>query len=534
MAGDHGRLFSVDCVMFAQRFLSMAAGAVLALLGTAGGTKAADVHAEPWRDKTRALVLDAYEYNEIDWQEVVTDRRVAGFIGKATDGLPPEYGCKDKAEKTEFLYCRLAWRRYVLSKELYQTRRAVAKALGLKWGAYHMARPGNPAAQADHFLDFTKPEPDELIALDIEDNDPREFLSLEDAEIFVRRIRQRTGRYPVLYTNGSTAKHIADNHRRYPLLSRLKLWYARYKPDIDAHFPKGNWQSYTLWQFASHINCGKRSCPYRVPGTNRDIDVNVSPLTVAQLRHQWPFGGLLPVTAIPQMQMAEVPLPITRDGRHGGALAYTASLIPVSVQMKKPAPRFLDLAGTAELFARLKDIAISYRQRLTVLVETAPVADALQTASIARDTIKDEAQNVAAADICLSENVGQAFQWTGEHAALGRNHNRPLDQHRIGRHGMDKLVIGQVGIVEAKLGVEGALLADQVARRNTDRCDEFTQLSGIGRRLQVFDDLGLVPGLADGGQRLARGGTCRIVVDGDAHSPAPSSRATARHPISVR
>ena len=48
------------------------------------------------------------------------------------------------------------------------------------------------------------------------------------------------GHLPILYTNGATSKHIADNRYRYRLLSRLPLWYARYKPGIKGSFPMGN------------------------------------------------------------------------------------------------------------------------------------------------------------------------------------------------------------------------------------------------------------------------------------------------------
>jgi hypothetical protein len=228
-----------------------------------------------------------------------------------------------------------------MSKELYHTRKTVAKALGLKWGAYHLARAGNPVQQADHFLDFARPEPDDLIALDIEENNPREFLSLEDAEIFARRIYARIGRWPVLYTNGATAKYVADNRQRFPILSRMRLWYARYKPGIAEHFPKGHWQSYTLWQFASQINCTPRACPYRVPGTNRDIDVNVSPLSLAELRRQWPFDGLEPLSDDPSiMMLARVPVPEGRPAPHPSGTNYprVAATVPVkSYLVPRPA-----------------------------------------------------------------------------------------------------------------------------------------------------------------------------------------------------
>lgn len=275
----------------------------------------------PWLRQDRALVIDAYEYNSIDWQKLATDKRIAGFINKASDGLPPPYACS--GNETEVKLCKALWKRHAVARELFHTRRTVARALGLEWGAYHLARPGNPIDQANNFIDFAEPGPDDLVAIDIEEHDPEQWMSLEDAEEFARHVQRRIGRFPVLYTNGTTAQHIADNRDKYPLLSRLPLWYARYKPEIGMHFPKGNWQGYTLWQFSSNANCNRRSCPYRVPGTPDDIDVNVASMSAEELRKAWPFGGLLDV---PVEMIASVPVPITRQAGLNGdvTLAYAS------------------------------------------------------------------------------------------------------------------------------------------------------------------------------------------------------------------
>ena len=135
-----------------------------------------------WRDQNSAIVLDAYEHTPIRWLELPDNQRLAAFINKASDGLAPEYRCR--GEKA----CRANWRRYSAAKELYHTRRALALTLVLKWGAYHLARPGNPIQQAEHFLSYTKPGPDDLLALDIEHDDPRKWMSLEDGEIFAKHI----------------------------------------------------------------------------------------------------------------------------------------------------------------------------------------------------------------------------------------------------------------------------------------------------------------------------------------------------------
>ena len=125
--------------------------AVLLGIGLVASAAMADPFNAPWRDKNSSIVLDAYEYTLLDWEKLKNNERLAGFINKASDGLPPTPTCGRDT------YCRLKWRRYVAAKELYHTRKTLAKTIGLKWGAYHLARPGNPLQQAHHFLRFTKP-----------------------------------------------------------------------------------------------------------------------------------------------------------------------------------------------------------------------------------------------------------------------------------------------------------------------------------------------------------------------------------------
>ncbi len=285
-----------------------------------------------WHKANSSIVLDAYEYTPIDWTKMRNNKRLAGFINKASDGLSPSASCKGNS------VCRLKWRRYVATRELYHTRKAIAKELGMKWGAYHLARPGNPIQQANHFLDFTKPDKDDLLALDIEHNDPTKWMSLGDGEIFARVIKRRTGRYPVLYTNHSTSKFIAANKEKYPLLSRLNLWYARYKPSMQGAFPMGHWKSYTLWQFSSMVNCSDRSCPWRINGAGNWIDVNVVAMSPEQLRKEWPFAKL-------------------RAGSQQPELVAKADLTAVGTVLAKPQP--LSVGSKAILAQLSSDAAAS-------------------------------------------------------------------------------------------------------------------------------------------------------------------------------
>ena len=310
----------------------------------------------PWAAKHRALVLDAYERNVIDLTEISKNKRIAAFIHKGSDGLPPVYDCKSTTNPTGLELCKKNWKVYAVSKELYRTRRALAKALGMKWGAYHLGRPGNPIDQANHFIDFADPQPDELIAIDIEEVGSGNYISLEDAQEFSRHIFRRLGRYPVLYVNGSTAKLIAEHRDEFPLLSRLHLWYARYKPAIDEHFPKGNWDKYSLWQFSSQTNCGTRVCPYRVGGTDNDIDVNVADMSVKELQKAWPLDGLedikdpksSPLFSEALIAMAKSALPdVSKFGKHSREVAI--SYMPSTPAMRYVQHHNVDPVVTASI-----------------------------------------------------------------------------------------------------------------------------------------------------------------------------------------
>lgn len=298
---------------------------VAALMTLSAASVFASEFNQAWRSKERALVLDAYEFNQIDLKKIAQNKRIAAFIHKASDGLPAPYRCSG-AEAVKSL-CVEKWRRYSVARELYRTRRSLAKKLGLKWGAYHLARSGNPLEQARHFLDYAEPTDDEAIVIDIEENNPEKWMSLEDAEIFARYIYAKLGRWPMLYTNGNTAQFIADNRDKYEILSRLPLWYARYKPDIGTHFPKGHWESYDIWQFQAQINCSTEKCPYRVNGTNDDIDINVVNMSVKELRASWPMDQLIEVAEpddAEDMLMATLPEAVSKPAlsAHMLYLAY--------------------------------------------------------------------------------------------------------------------------------------------------------------------------------------------------------------------
>lgn len=219
----------------------------------------------PWTDPTTTIVLDPYQENSINWDKVATDTRVVGVIHRGTFGLQ-----KDTR---------------------YKARRDEAKNRGYKWGSYHLGKPGNPIEQADFYLTTVAPADDEVMALDIESLDENRDMSLANSRRFIQYVREKTGRYPMLYGNHAVVKAISQQFPHDEVFSKAPLWYARFKSRVT-DFPTATWNTYTLWQFSSEINCTPahpENCLYRVSGTKTDMDVNVYHGSIADLKVKWPF-----------------------------------------------------------------------------------------------------------------------------------------------------------------------------------------------------------------------------------------------------
>jgi lysozyme len=220
---------------------------------------------EPWKNPKIALAIDPYERNEIDWGLLATDTRVVAIIHRATIG--------DRKDRK------------------YAERRDEAKKRGYKWGAYHFGKPGDPIKQADFFLATVKPTADDLIALDLESDDATKHMSFDDARIFIKRINEKTGRYPLIYANNEVTKAISEQYGADDVFAKTHLWYARFKRSVT-DFPQRTWRTYTLWQFSSEQNCSpanRSACLYTVAGTEYDMDVDVYYGTIEELRSKWPF-----------------------------------------------------------------------------------------------------------------------------------------------------------------------------------------------------------------------------------------------------
>lgn len=198
----------------------LTAAALLLAVAPAQPQSAAD---RPWMLPDTILILDPYEANAIDWDRVVTDKAVRAVIHRAFYGLRPD--------------------------RKYEQRIAIARKRGLLVGLYLLGRPGDPIKQADALIAAGERSGVTLLGLDIENMDPARSMTIANAARFITRVQEKTGRYPVFYTNFSTYQHISQNYDQTSVFAKTPLWLARFR---NAHGMQGQrvWPDYKFGNFS--------------------------------------------------------------------------------------------------------------------------------------------------------------------------------------------------------------------------------------------------------------------------------------------
>lgn len=187
------------------------------------------------------VVIDLSHHNTVSSFTDIKNDGIVGVIHKATEGTS-------------------------IVDNKYKTRRTAALNAGLLWGAFHFGRSGSGAAQAKHFLDIADPQPGDLLVLDFEDT-PENQMTLAQAEQFVQFIKDRTGKFPGLYTGESFIHSVLGNNTG-TLLKNCFLWVAKYAETKPAVPPA--WRTFTFWQYTDGVH---GSAPHSVNGVgNCDRD----------------------------------------------------------------------------------------------------------------------------------------------------------------------------------------------------------------------------------------------------------------------
>jgi lysozyme len=150
----------------------------------------------------------------------------------------------------------------------YARRQSAATNAGLLWGAYHFANASDPIRQADHFLATVQnawqradpgDRPNEvLLVLDFEKNGhyPGGTMRVDQAIRFIERIRQRTGKYPGLYSNEYRIRDVLNSPKVTPaqkqVLRNCWLWVANYHYQPRKVAP---WSDWDMWQYTGDGVC---------------------------------------------------------------------------------------------------------------------------------------------------------------------------------------------------------------------------------------------------------------------------------------
>src|SRR6266702_6907093 len=115
----------------------------------------------------------------------------------------------------------------------YFERQQAATRAGLLWGAYHYGNASDPIRQADHFLSvvsnaWTQADPLSrpsrmLPVLDFEKNGhyPGGTMRVDQAVAFVERIRERTGKYPGIYSGEYYMHQVLNSPKVSPAYKRV-------------------------------------------------------------------------------------------------------------------------------------------------------------------------------------------------------------------------------------------------------------------------------------------------------------------------
>jgi lysozyme len=242
------------------------------------------------------LVVDLSHWITSDDYPTVKKSGIVGVIFKATEGQ----GFTD---------------------DTYVQQQKAAKAAGLKWGAYHFADASNTEGQAENFLRFACPDPDEMFVLDWEDNPSGAGkMSKSQAMDWITIVEDALGRPGecVIY-GGNTLKELVGDD---PFFGSRRLWLCQYAS--DPVLPEA-WEDYWLWQFTDG-NYGPS--PHSVDGIGH-CDINSYQGSAQQLIGEWASGSKKPKPPKPkpEPEMASVHLNVQSVGQVEITIAVNGEVI---------------------------------------------------------------------------------------------------------------------------------------------------------------------------------------------------------------
>ncbi len=194
------------------------------------------------------VVVDLSHFNTVTSFSEIKQSGMVGVIHKATEGTN--------------------WQ-----DPTYASRKQQALAAGLWWGAYHFGVNEDGAAQAKYFLSVVNPGPQDLLALDFEQN-PSSQMTIAQAEQFVTEVYNSTGRYPGFYSDALVGDLLGGSPNS--ILANCWFWRAQYGGSSPSVPPA--WPSWTMWQYTESGS---------VPGVGGNVDRDTFNGSLADLSRLW-------------------------------------------------------------------------------------------------------------------------------------------------------------------------------------------------------------------------------------------------------
>jgi GH25 family lysozyme M1 (1,4-beta-N-acetylmuramidase) len=210
----------------------------IALLLVVAAAVAAAFPAGSTAATAQAKGLDVSHWNGvIDWIRVAGDGYTFIF-GKATEG-------------------------FTLIDPTYSVNRAGTEGLGMRFGAYHFARPSGTTdaaatasaiQQADHFVDVAEPQANELPpVLDLEATGGLKASRLQLwARAWLDEVSARIGVQGLIYASPNFWKSALGNSADFAAAGN-RLWIAHWTKHAVPLVPAANWggQGWTFWQWTN-------------------------------------------------------------------------------------------------------------------------------------------------------------------------------------------------------------------------------------------------------------------------------------------
>ncbi len=184
---------------------------------------------------------------------------------------------------------------YYLDAEYAKDADTVRDA-GIRLGAYHFMRSGDPTLQADWFCEIVLQvglRGNEILICDME----LDGISLADIKAFLDRVQSKTGVRPLIYTTQLRLESLYANRICPAWLKSEWLWIAEYPPNPDLTNEIPAWivpagllkNNIALWQYTDDgIYPG-------IPGNNVDLNL-INPLYAQAIGLTEPIpGGVIPM-----------------------------------------------------------------------------------------------------------------------------------------------------------------------------------------------------------------------------------------------